>query len=200
MWLYHRWIDRNLTRLELVTSLMVILIFFGLFVRHSLIAIAMSERTSLNYTISNINSSLSIMAAKCLLLNNTTCLAAMQGMNPMGNLTYSQAELLYLGKSKDVVTGEFKMAPPPNYIGVRFQPDPSDLEAGIWYFDLADNTLVYTVKNNEYFSSDTPGIAAVKFQVILDYQDKNENNIFDLPADEFTAIKLKNLNSYHWNL
>jgi len=200
MWFYHRWIDRNLTRLELVTSLMVILLFFGLFLRHSMAAIAMSERTALNITINNINSSLGVAAARCLLLADSRCLTAMQGMNPMGTLTYTQAELLYLRDNVDITRNKFKMEPPPNYIGVRFKPEPDELEAGSWYFDLSDNTLVYTIKNSEYFSSDSQGKPIARFRVVLEYVDKNDNNIFDLPADDFIAVRLQNLNSYHWDI
>jgi len=199
MFLYHRWIDRNLTRLELVVSLMVILVFFGVFLRQSLVVVAMAERTALNTTIANINSSLSVAAAKCLLLNDAQCLAAMQGMNPMGSLTYAEAELLYLRNKVDIFEDKFKMTPPPNYVGVRFKPDPDELDAGFWYFDLSDNTLVYTVKNDEFFFSDIPGKPRVKFRVDLEYNDNNGNDKFDLQADEFTAVKLRNVNSYHWN-
>ena len=200
MRLYHRWIDRNLTRLELVVSLTVLLVFFGVFLRQSLVAVAMAERTSLNSTITNINTSLGVMAAKCLLLNDTQCLSAMQGMNPMGTLTYAQAEILYLSDNRHLTENEFNMAPPPNYIGVRFKPGPDELDAGIWYFDLSDNSLVYTIKNVEFFSSDLPGKPRLKFRVALEYKDRNDNNVFDLPADEFIAVKLRNLNSYSWSL
>lgn len=199
MLFYHRWIDRNLTRLELVVSFIVILLFFGIFLRQSLVIVAMSEQTALNSTITNINSSLSVMAARYMLLNDTKSLQAMQGMNPMESLTNIQAELLYLHENTDLKENEFRMTPPSNYIGVRFAPEPDKLEAGIWYFDLSDNTLVYTVKNAGFFNSDIEGKPRAKFRVDLEYKDKNDNNRFDLPVDEFISVKLRKIYNYYWN-
>ncbi|HEY1044080.1 MAG TPA: hypothetical protein VGE60_09465 [Telluria sp.] len=52
---------------------------------------------------------------------------------------------------------------PPNYIGELCDPDPMNVERGIWYFDRCNSWLVYVYNSEKFFAPEYPKI--LKFNV-----------------------------------
>ena len=87
---------------------------------------------------------------------------------------------------------------PGNYIGELEDPDPASINGGQWYFNTVDRTLMYRVDNTEYFYTDLTGPARVKFNIEIDYDDRNKDNQFDPAVEEYRKIRLKPDNEYSW--
>jgi type II secretory pathway pseudopilin PulG len=54
---------------------------------------------------------------------------------------------------------------PPNYIGEKKNPTPSDAVRGTWYFDSLRRELVYTPLHRRFFQPLTPGSQTVRYRV-----------------------------------
>ena len=67
MELAHRWSDRNLSRLELISAVLVLAILIGVFSRYILVVFSSAEQSMVNSTVININTSLSYRAALLIL-------------------------------------------------------------------------------------------------------------------------------------
>lgn len=88
--------------------------------------------------------------------------------------------------------------PPVNYLG-EFPSREAPLAPGIWYFDTEQKLLVYRVRFSDYFSSDNshyPDLA--RYQLRLDYRDRNNNQRFDPTFDNITGLSLQPLDNYRW--
>lgn len=201
MELAHRWIDRNLTRLELVVAWIIIAVFIGIFMRYMLLVFARAEHVMVETTITNINSSLKYHAALAALNKDKDFLTRIRTESPYRIIeTAQQAYYTREGPSASVSNIQLKsfLAVPENYIGVLFNPDPSDIDAGLWYYDMTDNTLNYRVRNSEFFYSDQNGVPLIKYRVTFDYSDVNGNGSFDTNIDVYHSIELRRVGNYIW--
>ena len=90
------------------------------------------------------------------------------------------------------------MDAPPSYIGELDDPDLTSIGEGVWFFDRADNNLVYVVRNSEYFVGE-PGVKpSIRFKVVVHYGDRDQNNEFDPAVDEFHSVEFINQHHYEW--
>ena len=57
---------------------------------------------------------------------------------------------------------------PSNYAGAFFGEPPTEVKAGDWYYDLQNNTMVYLVRQKQYF---VPGVEGfrIRFRARVDY-------------------------------
>lgn len=201
MQLAHRWLDRNLSRLELVLSWLVIVFIIGLFVRTTLVIFTKAERTMVNTTINNINTALKYRAAIAVMQGDTKFLAGLAQQNPFTFVQNRQPLKQPAGANRFDELSDLVSAysgPPSNYLGELDDPDPATLKAGNWYFDTSDKTLNYLVSNTEYFHSDLDATPRIKLKVIVDYNDLNDNNRFDPGVDEFKSVSLQSIGRYSW--
>lgn len=199
--LAHRWIDRNLTRLELVAACMIIAVFIGIFIRYTLVIFARTEQTMVNTTIVNINSALLYHNAIAAMLGDKGFISRSLVQSPFAliqNAQQSYPENIGKLANKFNIHMTSFINTPANYVGELYNPDPADIDPGQWYYDSSDHTLNYRIRNTEYFHGDTAGIARLKFQVIIDYNDNNGNGVFDQGIDMCNSIKLQSIGNFSW--
>lgn len=198
MELAHRWRDRNLTRLEFIVSCILIALFIGLFIRSTLVVFARTEQTMVNTTIVNINSALQYQAAIAVMLGDTGFISRSLDESPFNLLQSAQASytenVSKLKNQVNVPVNSF-MNVPANYIGEMDNPEPEQIEPGQWYYDVSDHTLNYRIRNTVFFRDGGEGLPIMKYQVVVDYDDRNGNGVFDQGIDTYNSIKLKSIES-----
>ena len=197
MALSSRWNDRNLSRIELVVSILLISIFIGVFAFRALKIFALAERTSVTLTIGNINTALKYKALIALSKNDFKELEELEHFNPM-LLVYSDAKM-YQKREKDLMEKNTTNTT-ANYIGELFGPDINNVAPGAWYYDRDSNLLIYRVKNTEFFYSQLEGPARIRYEIKLDYDDENSNNEYDPKIDKFIDINLESVDKFEWNI
>jgi len=204
MYLAGRWANRQLSRLEMVLVVIVFALLVTYFLNYMLRMFAVAERSLLMNSIININTSLQYRAAGYALRGDYGGLERFKGLNPFA-LDAIDPEWLENTMKSDVdvsqkFAGKVYLGVPPNYLGELDNVNPDEIEAGSWYFNLQARTLVYMVKNREYFESSLPGPDRVEFYVDVDYTDRNNNNQFDPAVDEFRNIRLQATGAYDWRI
>lgn len=163
---------------------------------------ARAERTFLEVSVININTALSHQAALLYLTGQTGQLVEMDGMNPF-ELVQTALDVSVVAKKNetvDIYPGLQYRILPAGYQGEVDETNPDTIEAGHWYFDRSQETLVYRVRNDEYFYSDSPGLAVIRFRVRLTYEDLNANQRYDPETDLYSGISLENLGGYQWQI
>ena len=123
-------------------------------------------------------------------------LREMDGMNPF---VLMQGGLVTPGQELDAGV-YMSTVLPQKYRGEIDLPENQELEAGYWYYLVNEKTLVYTVSNDEFFSSDGGAPALVRYRVNLEYDDINSNARFDAAEDIYLGVKLKDLGGYQWRI
>jgi len=162
--------------LELVLVITIIGVLFTVAADRLLVLKVEAERTSMLQIIGALRSAMSIQVAKQISSGNVDNLPSMAGTNPMNWLAEK----------------------PENYIGIKDEPDPADINQYKWYFDSYNNWLVYRVGNSDYFKSSLKGAPRARFRVNLDYTDINENGDFDFGTDEIHGLTLQSVEPYAW--
>lgn len=199
MELAHRWLDRNLSRMELVVAWMIIVLFFGFFMRYMLVIFAKAERTMVETSIVNINSSLKYHAALAVIKNDEDFLYGMKTRSPYSIIESAQQAYLKANDSFNTnIQLKSLITVPDNYLGELYNPDPAEIDAGLWYYDLNDMTLNYRVRNSEFFYSDLGNVPLIKFKLHIEYNDVNENGIYDEKIDEYNYVELRSVGNYSW--
>lgn len=194
----HRWISRDLSRLELVVALLIMALLIGVFVHHALRVFAHAERSAVMVTVTNINNALLYRSLMLAGNNNWEGLAGLAKVNPMALMRGRSGEPLRKEGAElritdpDVAVG--------NYLGEYYDPDPSTMKGGSWYFDRNGRLLVYLVNNDEFFISDLEGPARIVYQIRLEYEDVNGNGVFDPPPDEFGSVRLVERSNTLWDI
>jgi hypothetical protein len=201
MQITHRWIDRDLSRLELVVAWSIILLLIGLFARYMLIVFARAEQSMVNRMIININASLKYKAVFFIIKEDYRALARLGDINPMNTMQGDQIEeLLKEGAitAKQVTPGYISSIKPANYIGELDAPDPDHVQKGVWYYDTRSRELIYIIRNGEFFNGSQQGTPRLRFKVEVEYIDNNGNGKFDPPTDTYKSVHIVNLDHYKW--
>jgi hypothetical protein len=201
MELAHRWSDRNLTKMELVTAALILAILIGTFSRHVLIIFSQAEKSMVNSTVLNINSVLNYRAALAVMRGEYQELKLLEEVNPMedmsSNLEINDFDMAM--KNIPFVLAAGSLTTPANYGGVINAYTMESMEKGLWYFNQDNRYLIYLVSNSEFFSSDVEGLPRIRFRIAIDYKDRNSNGQYDPDVDEFQTMKLRSLDHYQWN-
>ena len=187
MELAHRWSDRNLTRLELISSILILAILLGMFGRYAGNVFFEAEQSMVNRTVVNVNTALTSRAVLAILLGNYEELELLKAINPMEEMQslprIDSHSLVPLVAGALIVT-------PSNYGGVIYSDDVKALEKGKWYYNKTKLYLVYIFRNIVFFTGINNSESIIRFRIILDYYDKNENQIYESNVDDFRAMKL----------
>ncbi|MEO1925314.1 MAG: hypothetical protein ABGY08_04900, partial [Gammaproteobacteria bacterium] len=86
MELTHRWGDRNLTRIELVISILILALLVGTFSKYMFAMFAKAERTMVNKTVVSINTALHYRASMMVMRGQYDELQLLLKVNPMKEL------------------------------------------------------------------------------------------------------------------
>jgi hypothetical protein len=204
MYLAGRWADRQLSRMEMILVVIVLALVLSYFMNYMLRMFAIAERSLLMSSIININTTLQYRAAGYALRGDYAVLDGFKGLNPFA-LDAIDPEWLDNTMNTDadmprLPAGKVYLGVPPSYLGEFDDVNPDDIEPGSWYFNRQTRTLVYMIKNREFFETGLPGPERVEFYVDIDYTDRNNNNQFDAEADEFRNISLRSTGDYEWRI
>lgn len=196
-----RWSDRNLTKLELVISLLLIAVLIGAFARHTLKMFALAEQTSVFLTVNNINTALNYQAALLVMRPPAGGVPDLERLNPMTLMGTARIAADATGQElTEQVRQDRALASPSGYLGELEDPDPDSIEGGRWYYDLTAGLLVYRVQNSEFFHSILPGAPRLRFAVAVDYEDRDGDGRFDAARDEYRGIHLRSVDRYEWDI
>lgn len=200
MELAHRWISRDLTRIELTVSILLIALFIGSFGGYTFIVFGKVEKSMIERTVLNINTAMHYHASFALMNNDIVLLSKLEKMNPMelmtNNLTLEN--LTYNKQTNNTIGLPYITVAPSNYGGEVLEDSEPSLESGKWYYDIEDHVLFYTINNSEFFSSDLDGPARVRYKISLDYTDMNDDNEYTPFVDKFDSIKLQTIDLSGW--
>ena len=116
----------------------------------------------------------------------------------VADLVVKDKGLINVGKLANSNPMDLLAEPPSNYKGEVFDPELQSLEEGFWYFDKKAGELFYVVINDGNLQTDLKGKKRIRFQIQIDYEDRNRNNRFDAGIDSAGGIKLKELDNYKW--
>lgn len=201
MQLAHRWANRNLTRVELVASLSVLLVLAGLFMRQVEVVFARTERLMVESTLSNLNSALKHWSAFAAMSGNEELLARLVTGNPL-RLLQDQEEYITRNASDWIrISGAAAFVPlvsVANYGGETGGLQPGELAPGKWYFDAGENVLIYRIRNERYFGTTLEGPARIRAKVDVRFNDLDGDGRFDPLADQFDSVDLRSLDHFEW--
>lgn len=201
MHLVPRWADRNLSRLEVIVAWILILILIGTFARYMFVLFAEVERSMVNRTVSNIETALKYRAGMARLKGETAKIKQMQTDNPIGQIASPHQLYSAIDDDDDIEQSlaELPNLPgPANYGGEIADSDLDSVKKGNWYYNVSDGTLIYIIRNEEFFVSDLGGIARLRYKVTLDFVDKNGNGEYDPEIDSYRSIALSPRDVYEW--
>jgi len=201
MQLAHRWADRNLTRLELIVSVSILLLLLGFVMRSMMIFFARTEETMLKTSILNINTALKYYCAIATMHGDKNFVSRLLVTSPFSVVQGEQDLQVLPGNGpEDELTARIATytALPSNYLGELDDPDPDTIAAGSWYFDNADKTLNYIVRNGEFFQGDLEGVPIIKLKIIIDYNDRDGDGRFNPDIDKFESVHLQSVGQYSW--
>ena len=200
MELAHRWHDRNLTRLELVSAIFILSLLIGIFSRYMFIVFGKVEKSMMDRTLININTALNVQSAFALLKNDKSYFDNVVNMNPMDLMTSQpfMEDLILNEQKKNVLINNAAIAP-SNYGGEVINDSDPGLDSGLWYFDKDDGLLFYKINNNEFFTSDIDGPARIRYKVRLNYTDQDNDHSFTPSVDKFLSIKLQAIDNFEWS-
>jgi hypothetical protein len=201
MELAHRWVDRNLTRIELVVATLILALLVGVFSQYMFTVFAKAERSMVNRIVININTALHYRSSMMVMKGQYEELKLLLKINPMKELQ-SDIEINDIKNNGDMFSYALSgsvVSTPLNYGGEIVSEYMNTMEKGKWYFLIDNNELLYKIKNNLYFSNDIKDIENIRFIIKLDYKDNNINGTYEQNIDEFKTVKLKALDLINEN-
>ncbi len=197
-----RWADRNLSKLEVISVVCVLLILFNVFLGKVLKIFINAERSMVENTLINMNTALRFHALHYQIKGDNLSLKAMDGMNPVEVMTAAPddglqgyAELSSSGKIKSML-----IKPPVNYAGEFSGENAQQVPKGRWYFDPAERSLVYHVRSTGLFRSNVIGTERLRYSVRLLYDDVDQDGQFDPVVDRYQSIKVVPHDEYVWRI
>ena len=167
--------NKGFTLLELVTVIAIVSILFFFAAERLLKLEVEAERVSTLQVIGILKSALAIEISAHIARGDIKGLNKFILTNPMDRLSET----------------------PHNYLGVLDKPNINTISKGQWYFDQSDRTLVYKVKNGEYFQTSLNKPAQIKLQIMPVFDDMNQNGRFD-DRDRLKGLRIQSLEHYQW--
>ncbi len=201
MYLASRWLFRNLSRLELVAAWIVILVLIGVFARYMFVVFARAEQTMIERSVTNINTALKYTAGLAGMQGKYGIIKQLAEGNPMLLGSRYESELPF---GELPVQDEPHLSLPPalsvpsGYGGTVTGSELDGLERGRWYYDEAEGLLIYLVRNTEFFVSELEGVPRIRYEVRLDYTDRNGNGEYDPGMDDYHSIRLESRDVFRW--
>ncbi|CAK0770242.1 conserved hypothetical protein [Gammaproteobacteria bacterium] len=141
--------SKGFTLLEMVVVITVISVLGVVILERFLRYREMAEMTAMEQVAGIVRSAMVLRVSSLLVHHQMSRIEAMPQENPMKWLAEK----------------------PSNYQGERYDPDPHELVAGSWYYDLKNSELVYLPDWGRYFIPGPDGQKWIRFKVELVYTD-----------------------------
>ena len=133
-----------------------------------------AERVSVQHMIGTLNSAVNLQVAEMVVNRGLDSIRSLENTNPLSYLS----EL------------------PQSYVGIKSDAEAEQHPVASWYYDPAQNILVYKVKNKNYFETSLPGTARIRLKIELIYKEVISRG----QGSRVQAISVKSLDAYHWKL
>lgn len=199
-----RWQDYQLSRLETVFAVIVLLILLSTLLNRAVNYFTLAERALVENVVTNINAALRLEEAALLARGHMEQLQQLAETNPVSLIVAKPQNYsdMLTGKSehKALPDNQSSTSPMTAYIGEFHSPVPSEYDRGSWYYDRQRHYLVYMVRNREMFRTSLEGPERIRFEIKLDFTDRNGNASFDPDIDQYRGIKFQSVNEYEWLL
>lgn len=124
-------------------------------------------------------------------------------------LVYKTAEKVAQNKKQEIKNFvnhnpmDWMESPPVNYSGI--EDDYTKVKAGRWFYSPRDQVIAYRVIYTESVNVEgAEGIESkeraeyLRFRVVLDYLDHNNNQQFDELEERLIGLRLQPLKRYQW--
>jgi general secretion pathway protein G len=131
------------TLIESAVAAALLGIFVAILISRVLTYQAEAERVAAEQLVGTLRTAMQVRAAKAVIARGEQGLHALLDENPLSWLSEK----------------------PANYLGEYYAPDMEELPRGNWFFDRADRSLVYLLRNTKSFSLQTSNF--LKFKVKL---------------------------------
>lgn len=200
--LAHRWIDRNLTRTELIMALLLLSVMIGFFSHHMYLVFGKVEKLMIDRTVLNINSALHLEASVAIMKRDGGSLQKLELINPMDLMKNSIGleDFIDDQKGKNVSLAKNNIViKPSNYGGIVIDDSDPNLEPGHWYFDQDDYLLFYILNYSEFFTSDLDGTPRIRYKVEMNFIDQDNDDVFDPSVDKLNSIQLNAIDEFEWS-
>ena len=135
-----------------------------------------AERVGMQRMIGQLQSALVIEFADRVVHDGLAATRDMEAINPMS----------VLAKAPATYIGEFDQSVPPGVAG------------GDWYFDTRSRTLVYVVRNTEFFEGVLGDPERARFRVRLAFEDRNGNGRYDAPRERIEGVIIEPVEPHRW--
>jgi hypothetical protein len=193
----HRWLDRNLSKLELIVAMIILLLLVGSFSRYMFSVFGKVEKSMIDRTLININTAINYEAAFAVMRKDTESINKLLLMNPM-NIMTNELNINEISKSEALLAINHLPTLPTNYAGIVIDDSDTSLQSGNWYFDQDDRVLFYILNNAEFFKSNLEGSARIRYKIKLNYIDRDNDSSFSPLIDKFESMQLQSLDHYEW--
>lgn len=168
--------ERGLSLAELLVVICVIAILASILAVKLIGLRALAEQAVMDQVIGAIRSAAAMEIAGQIARGRGSEVRQMAGSNPMDGLAQT----------------------PPNYLGVIDRPDPSAIPGGHWYFDGAQQLLIYRVRHEEYFRTELRGPARARFKFRVVYAESRPSGGFEAGEDLVQGLILRTVEPYSW--
>ncbi len=197
-----RWADRNLSRLEVIFVVTILLVIFSIFLNRALNVFISAEKTMVQNTIVGMETALRFHALYYEIKGDMDAIRMMQGMNPIELMTAGPEQNLQ--QYADInQTGKFRglmIRPPSNYSGEFEGENATSVPKGQWYFDHSDRSLVYHVRSTGLIGSNVIGTDRLRYSVTVIYDDTDQDGQFTPGVEHYRALKVVPHEEYVWRI
>ena len=199
-----RWTDYQLSRLETIFAVIILLVILSAILNRVVYHLTFAEQALVSNVVTNINAALRLTEAEYIASDRHGELQELVGSNPVALISQRPddypARLTDRPEHQALLNAGGMRGQMANYVGAFEDPDPDQYSRGSWYFNESEGTLVYLVRNRELFSSSLEGTDRIRFRIVLEYEDRNDNGRYDKTVDRSKGIKLRSLDNYTWLL
>ncbi len=162
--------------LELVVVILIISILLVIAIAKLWTLQVDAERVAMDQVVGSLRSAIGIDVASYLVVGDLAGLRSLDGSNPMDRLAQV----------------------PKNYLGTLNAINPADMVGGAWYFDTQNKTLVYQVRNQDYFRGGFGKPARVRFKLEVVYEARGQRGVGGVNENEIAGATLVALDPYEW--
>lgn len=167
-------LTRPLSRLELAGAVILIGIFISVFVQRVMLLTVAAEAASLNLTIRNLRTGITLFVSEQLLEGRTDHIADLVESDPFNLMQTSY-----------------------DYGGAKTTAEIAAAKPGQWFYDRDRHELVYKVVNSDYFMN-AEGTNLVRLKTVLNYDDRNQDGSYERGIDRPRSVALRVVDKYEW--
>ena len=162
---------RGFSLIELVAVIVVIAVLAAVFLDRVLWYQERAEKAAMESVVGVLRGALHLQAVRRLVAGQGPELSELVDENPMTWLATR----------------------PGNYAGMRTPDAAATVPVGHWYFDVADRSLVYRLRQHRYFDAPEGERAEVKFRTVVDYGAADSGTVAVLRSLDIRAVR-----TYRW--